>query len=57
MHDATDFRGLYDTIWVELEREVRDQKVGLSVMNSKSYEREIFGSRPSAAAGSNIAVE
>jgi NitT/TauT family transport system ATP-binding protein len=27
MHDSTDFRALYDAIWVELERQVREQKV------------------------------
>jgi NitT/TauT family transport system ATP-binding protein len=27
MHDSTDFRALYDAIWVELERQVREQKM------------------------------
>jgi NitT/TauT family transport system ATP-binding protein len=27
MHDSGEFRALYDAIWVELERQVRDQKV------------------------------
>jgi NitT/TauT family transport system ATP-binding protein len=27
MHDSTDFRALYDAIWVELERQVREHKV------------------------------
>jgi NitT/TauT family transport system ATP-binding protein len=27
MHDSREFRALYDTIWVELEHQVRDQKV------------------------------
>jgi len=26
MHDSADFRALYDAIWAELERQVRDQK-------------------------------
>jgi NitT/TauT family transport system ATP-binding protein len=26
MHDNDDFRTLYDAIWVELERQVREQK-------------------------------
>ena len=30
MHDSDAFRALYDAIWVELERQVRDQKVDLS---------------------------
>jgi ABC-type nitrate/sulfonate/bicarbonate transport system ATPase subunit len=28
MHDSDEFRALYDTIWAELERQVRDQSVG-----------------------------
>jgi NitT/TauT family transport system ATP-binding protein len=27
MHDSGEFRGLYDAIWVELERQVREQKM------------------------------
>jgi NitT/TauT family transport system ATP-binding protein len=27
MHDSVEFRGLYDAIWVELERQVREQKM------------------------------
>ena len=27
MHDSDEFRSLYDAIWVELERQVREQKV------------------------------
>jgi NitT/TauT family transport system ATP-binding protein len=30
MHDNSDFRTLYDTIWVELERQVREQKADVS---------------------------
>jgi ABC-type nitrate/sulfonate/bicarbonate transport system ATPase subunit len=28
MHDSTEFRTLYDKIWIELERQVRNQRVG-----------------------------
>jgi NitT/TauT family transport system ATP-binding protein len=27
MHDSNEFRALYDAIWVELERQVREQKM------------------------------
>lgn len=30
MHDSDAFRTLYDAIWVELERQVRDQKLDVS---------------------------
>ena len=45
MHDSDEFRSLYDAIWVELERQVREQKVDRPLMNAESDDQEVYQSQ------------